>query len=291
MLLFKRKIQLPRIDKIIITLCSVLLLFLTPVAYAQEDDLFGSAEDDSLLFGEEFDLGGDDFSFDFDEGTEAEETDAGGDDFFGESEDEADPATDDTDDTDAEDEWGMESDADYESLITRTIDGENDLLSEVTDHPLDFRRFVKGTFLEGTGFTFAIFSPQYVEEDLTTWYSYMDYSFTTELPWHVTGSAAELSFLLDISSFNFDNLYPSGGNFKGVAVMPIMRVETFGIALDLGLGSFTPTFGAIVGLGYSYQFHSIYFSGGYRWNWAYEINPIGSSWWLEPRFTAGIRLW
>ena len=67
--------------------------------------------------------------------------------------------------------------------------------------------------------------------------------------------------------------------------------KMYGLEIELGAGTFYPTFGALAGVGYSFQFHSLFASAGYRWNWAYDINPIGEAWWLEPRFTAGVKLW
>ena len=272
-----------------ITVGLLVLTVLSPDLYAQEEDLFGDSEGDSLLFGDEFDLGGDDFSFETDEETSTE-TDAGGeDDFFGDFEDEEETEVEAESDSAEVDEWGIDTDTDYESLITRTADG--DILEEIPDHPLELGKYVKGTFLEDTGFTLSLYSPQVVPDELSTWFSYMDISLTTELPWHFTFEPVELSFSVDISSFNFVNSFPVGGEFKGVSIMPLARAEIYGAELELGLGMYTPTFGAMAGIGYSYQFHSLFFSAGYRWNWAYNIDPIGSSWWLEPRFTTGIKFW
>ncbi|MBT3227476.1 MAG: hypothetical protein HOD43_11520 [Candidatus Marinimicrobia bacterium] len=269
------------------------LFFLTifsPGLYAQEEDLFGDSEGDSLLFGDEFDLGGDDFSFETEEESGTESEAVGEDDFFGDFGDEEETEAGLTEeDTTEVDEWGLETDADYESLITRTTDG--DLLEEVPDHPLELGKYVKGTIFEDTGFTLSLYSPQVVPDELNTWFSYMDISLTTELPWHFTFEPIELSFSIDISSFNFVNSFPVGGDFKGFSIMPLARAEIYGVELELGLGMYTPTFGAMAGIGYSYQFHSLFFSAGYRWNWAYNIDPIGSSWWLEPRFTTGIKFW
>ena len=67
------------------------LFFLTifsPGLYAQEEDLFGDSEGDSLLFGDEFDLGGDDFSFETEEESGTESEAVGEDDFFGDFGDE-----------------------------------------------------------------------------------------------------------------------------------------------------------------------------------------------------------
>ena len=269
------------------------LFFLTifsPGLYAQEEDLFGDSEGDSLLFGDEFGLGGDDFSFETEEESGTESEAVGEDDFFGDFGDEEETEAGLTEeDTTEVDEWGLETDADYESLITRTTDG--DLLEEVPDHPLELGKYVKGTIFEDTGFTLSLYSPQVVPDELNTWFSYMDISLTTELPWHFTFEPIELSFSIDISSFNFVNSFPVGGDFKGFSIMPLARAEIYGVELELGLGMYTPTFGAMAGIGYSYQFHSLFFSAGYRWNWAYNIDPIGSSWWLEPRFTTGIKFW
>lgn len=281
-------------------LCVLLTLTYPGFVMAQEADLFGDAEGDSLLFGDEFDLGGDDGSFDFGEGDESDDFfnfDEGGeadsavpneDDFFGDFGEETEAA----EDTTATDDWGLDSSGNIEKLITRTVDGEEvPITREESDHPLDFSRYVKGTILENTGFTFSLYSPQYVGSTLDTWYSYMDFSFTMDLPWHLNVNPVDLSFSIDISSFNFDNSFPAGGNFKGVTVMPIVRARTYGIEIEAGAGMYYPTYGALAGIGYSYKFHSLFASAGYRWNWVSNVDPIGTSWWLEPRFTAGIKLW
>ena len=187
------------------------------------------------------------------------------------------------------DEWGLDTEEDYESLITRTGDGS--VLEEVADHPLDLGKYVEGTIFEDTGFTLSIYSPQMVPDALDTWYSFMDVSLTSELPWHFTFDPVELSFSIDISSFKFVNSFPAGGKFKGFSIMPMARAEIYGAELEFGLGMYTPTFGVMAGLGYTYQFHSLFFSAGYRWNWAYNIDPIGSIWWLEPRLTTGVKFW
>lgn len=290
MLLYFEKFRCQPSRYLIVFASLLLLTAFTPDLYAQEEDLFGESEGDSLLFGDEFDLGGDDFSFETEEEAASDTEASGGDDFFGDfGEDEA------TDDTETEvdsaevDEWGLGTDSDYESLITRTADGE--VLEEVPDHPLELGKYVEGTFLEDTGFTLSLYSPQVVPEQLDTWYSYLDFSLTTELPWHVTFDPVELSFSVDISSFKFVNSFPVGGEFKGVSIMPLARAEIYGAELEMGLGMYVPTFGAMAGIGYSYQFHSLFFSAGYRWNWAYNIDSVGSVWWLEPRITTGVKFW
>jgi len=283
----KFRCQAPKFMMIIAGL--FLLTVFAPDLYAQEEDLFGDSEGDSLLFGDEFDLGGDDFSFETDDETNAQEESSGEDDFFGDFGDEEEPEEEAAADSAEVDEWGLDTDEDYESLITRTADGE--VLEEEVDHPLELGKYVKGTFLEGTGFTLTLYSPQVVPDELNTWFSYMDVSLTTELPWHFSFEPVELSFSVDISSFNFVNSYPVGGEFKGISIMPLARAEIYGFEMEMGLGMYTPSLGAMAGIGYSYQFHSLFFSAGYRWNWAYNIDPIGSSWWLEPRFTTGIKFW
>ncbi len=290
MLLYVKNLRCQASRFLMIVAGLLVLTVLSPDLYAQEEDLFGDSEGDSLLFGDEFDLGGDDFSFETEEDAESDTEASGEDDFFGEFEDEET-----VDETEAEvdsaevDEWGLGTDSDYESLITRTADG--NVLEEVPDHPLDLGKYVEGTIFEDTGFTFSIYSPQMVPDKLNTWYSFMDVSLTTELPWHFTFEPVELSFSIDISSFKFVNSFPAGGEFKGFSIMPMARAEMYGAEIEVGMGMFTPTFGAIAGIGYTYQFHSLFFSAGYRWNWAYNIDPIGSSWWLEPRITTGVKFW
>jgi hypothetical protein len=266
-------------------LVAIVLLFV-PALFAQEADLFGDSSADSLLFGDEFDLGGDDISFDFDVETPTEGSAEPGDDFFGDldAEDEAEPAEDSTDTTD---DWGFGDD----DLFAADSLGDSTLTGAYTDHPLDFRKSVQGTFMEGTGVHVSFYSPQVVNEKLDTWYSHLDYSLSIELPWHYQMDPLELSFLVDISSFNFENSFPAGGQFNGVSFMPYAKAEVMGLEVEAGAGFFFPSFGLMAGLGYSLQMHSIYISTGYRWNWAANIDPIGAAWWLEPKFTMGIRLW
>jgi hypothetical protein len=259
--------------------------------YAQDDDFFGAAEDDSLLFGDEFDLGGDDFSFDLEDEGESIEG-AEDDEFsfsFDDDEEEADSTAEEADTT-AGDEWGLESSDDYEDLITKQKDGE-DMSLEDTDHPLDLRKYFRGTPLENTGLIISLYSPQKVTPELETWYSFMDVSLSAELPWHYEFDPVSVAFLVDISTFSFQNSFPAGGSFRGLSLMPTARAEAFGAEVELGLGMYYPTIGILAGFGYSYQYHSIFASAGYRWNWAYNIDPIGSGWWFEPRFTAGVKLW
>jgi len=257
--------------------------------YAQDDDPFATAGDDSLLFGDEFDLGTDDFSFDFDDSGSADSSAEAEDDFFGDTESET--AEIDADTTAAEDDWGLTEDDGFGDLFEDDSAGVDSLTELYTDHPLDFRKKYQGTILEGTGLVVSGYSPQYVADKLTTWYSYLDYSLSFELPQHLEFEPARISFLVDISSFDFQNSFPAGGNFSGVSLMPSLRAEMYGLEVEAGVGMYYPTFGIMAGAGYSYQFHSIFMSAGYRWNWAYQIEPIGSGWWLEPRFTFGIKLW
>ncbi len=295
MLLYSKKIRFQNCLLRTVRTGLFLLFLFPPNLFGQDADPFGSAEDDSLLFGEEFDLGGDDFSFDFDDDEDTTSTDAADDEFSFDFEDDEETAEDSseigTDTTAADDDWGLDTSSDYESLITRTADGEENVLMEEVDHPLDFRKHFRGTVLENAGLTLSLYSPQAVGDNLDTWYSFMDFSLTAELPWHYTFDPVNISFMVDMSSFSFDNSFPEGGKFRGMSVMPIARAESFGAEVELGLGMYYPTFGMLLGAGYAYQYHSLYFSAGYRWNWAYNIEPIGSSWWLEPRLTAGVKLW
>lgn len=262
--------------------------------YAQETDPFGDLESDSLLFGDEFDLGGDDFSFDFEDSAESDTSAAESDDEFGifDTEEDAEAGADLLEEsgeteTAEEDDWGLGD----EDLFGEDSTAADSLVSAFTDHPLDFRKNFEGSILEGTGVTFSVYSPQMVNDKLTTWYSYIDFSLTAQLPWHLQFDPVELSFLVDISSFSFENSFPAGGAFRGASFMPYARAEIMGLEAELGMGMYYPTFGLMTGLGYSYQYYSLFTSLGYRWNWAYNIEPIGSAWWMEPRFTLGIKLW
>ncbi|MEA3288012.1 MAG: hypothetical protein U9Q77_11655 [Candidatus Marinimicrobia bacterium] len=277
-----------KLKSAVAALGAILLLGMPPAVYGQEEDLFGDESDESLLFGDEFDLGSDDLSFDFEDDEEADTTTVEEDDFFGDYDDESDEETADT--TEIEDDWGFGDDFNFDDSLG--VDSTDQFTeTEFSDHPLNFRQAVHGTFMEGTGLTISFYSPQYVADKMSTWYSYMDYSMSIEFPWHYEVDPANISFLLDVSSFNFKNSFPAGGSFTGVSIMPMVRAEAFGLEAEAGVGMYAPTFGIMAGLGYSYQYQSIFISAGYRWNWAYNIDPIGSGWWLEPRFTTGIKLW
>ncbi len=261
------------------------LLWAIPLT-AQEADPFAA---DSLLFGEEFDLGDD-----FDLGGETlEDTSTGLEGLGGELDDwlnttDTDSLNQDTIAVDtAADEWGfLEPGGDVDSILEGEVTEE-----EIPEHPLDLGRWVDGTFLEDTGFTLSLTSPHVVASQLDTWYSYIDFSLSMNLPWHFQSAPADISFSVDVSSFDFQNTFPAGGRFHGVSIMPLVQAEAFGFEGELGMGMFSSTFGLVSGLGYNLTFHSLFISTGYRWNWAYTIKPIGSAWWLEPRFTLGIRFW
>ena len=261
-----------------------LLLLLTPQGFAQEEDLFGGA-DDSLLFGSEFDLGTEDVPLDLDTDGAGESTPAAEDDFFGEFDEEETPVEE-TETPAPTDDWGFGDDLAAEDSLA----GDSTEV-EFTDHPLDFRKSTNGTMLEGTGFTLSLYSPQVVNEKLDTWYSFLDFSLSVELPWHYEMDPFTVAFLVDISSFNFENSFPVGGTFKGFTIMPTVQAQVMGLEAEAGLGVYYPTWGIMTGLGYSIRYHSLYLSAGYRWNWAYKIEQVGSGWWLEPRITMGVKLW
>ena len=291
MLLYFGKFRCQISNLMMITGAVLMLAAFTPGLYAQEEDLFGSSEDDSLLFGDEFDLGGDDFSFETDDTTAPDTEATDEDDFFGDFED--DEVTEENEavsDTTELDEWGLGGDSEDELF---GVDSGEASVTEVeySDHHMDFRKKFQGTMMEGAGVTLSFYSPQYVSDKMDTWYSFMDLSLTVELPWHIDNDPVSISFLIDASSFKFENSFPEGGSFKGISLMPMVRAEAFGLEVEAGLGAYFPSFGVMTGLGYAYQYHSLFFSTGYRWNWAYNIDPIGSGWWAEPRFTIGLKLW
>lgn len=262
-----------------------MILFVTSTvdANAQDMDLFG---DDSLLFGEEFDLGSD---FDLGLESEADTLDLGGggedaglDDWLeGFDEGETEAAPEDTTEEVADD-WGFLSEP-TDSVEVDTV--------VVPPHPFDFRPWVAGTFFEGTGFTFSITSPYRVADPLETWYSTVDFSLNMDLPWHLAYDPVDVSFGLELSSFKFENSFPAGGTFTGVSVLPMVRAKAYGAEIEAGTGLFSSSFGMRFGLGYTFQFHSLFTSFGYRWNWAANIEPVGAGWWLEPRFTIGLKFW
>jgi hypothetical protein len=277
---------------------SILLLLLglvLPMTLVAQD--FEGFEDDSLLFGEEFDLGGD---LDFDLGGTESDTSLGLDGESGELDDwlsgfddeaETDDTTSSDDSDDAGDDWGFLEDSGLENLGGGDGYEDNALFEELPDHPLDFRKRVRGTLLQDTGLTLSFFSPQVVAAPLDTWYSFLDLSLNIDAPYHLEIEGVHINFSLDISTFNFSNTFPAGGQFRGVSVVPMARAEFYGVEVETGLGLYYPSFGALAGIGYSYQFHSLFTSVGYRWNWVSNIEPIGSSWWLEPRFTIGLKFW
>lgn len=261
------------------------LVFFVPAINAQEEDMFGTTADDSLLFGDEFDLGGDDFSFDFDEEGSTDSVATESDDFFGDG-DAAEEELTEEDTAAVEDEWGFDDDSEAGDSTGLGYSEE-----EYPDHPLNFRKSFQGSIFDGAGLTVSFSSPQYVADKLNTWYSEMDYSVAIELPFHIDAAPVDVSFSIDIASFKFENSFPSGGTFTGVSYMPAVRAEAYGLGVEAGAGMYSSSFGIMAGLGYALQFQSIYFSAGYRWNWASKIDPIGSGWWLEPRITTGIILW
>ena len=135
---------------------------------------FEGFEDDSLLFGDEFDLGGD---FDFDLGDSEADTSLGLDGETGELDDWLsgfgdEPADEDSavaDDADDADDWGFLEEDGVDNLGGGDGYEDNALFEELPAHPLDFSKRVRGTILQDTGLSLSFFSPQVVAAPLDTW--------------------------------------------------------------------------------------------------------------------------
>jgi len=149
----------------------------------------------------------------------------------------------------------------------------------------------KNSRLNGVHLALNGSSPFSVSSQLTSWYSYIDAGVTIKMPYRVHVENLPLYTLFEVSSFNFENSFPEGGSFTGLAY--ILQASAIGenSAAVVGFGFWDGNMGSMMELNYRLRpTTNTFLRVGTRGVLISNVDPLGATWWLELRFSMGLEL-
>lgn len=149
----------------------------------------------------------------------------------------------------------------------------------------------KNSRLNGAYLSLNMASPYTVSGQLESWYSYIDAGIAVKLPYEVYVESIPLYFLFEVSTFSFENTYPQGGDFAGLAY--ILQASAIGdqSSAALGFGFWDSEMGSMLELGYRFRpTKNTFLRVGTRGVLITDIEFIGSAWWAELRLSMGFEL-
>ena len=196
------------------------------------------------------------------------------------------------------------SDTDYDALIKELYGSEEDrdttAVAVVEDTKKDKQRSIvkgpapgmfKNSRINGSYLSFNMSSPYTTSGQLESWYSYIDAGMSIKLPYEVYVESIPLYFLFEVSTFSFENTYPEGGSFAGLAY--ILQASAIGdqSSAALGFGFWDSDMGSMLELGYRFRpTKNSFIRVGTRGVLITDIELIGSAWWAELRLSMGLEL-
>ena len=134
-------------------------------------------------------------------------------------------------------------------------------------------------------------SPFATSEQFYSWYSYIDVGVSIKLPYEVYVESIPLYFVFEISSFNFENSYPEGGNFSGLSY--IFQATAIGdqSGAAVGFGFWEAEMGSMLELNYRFRpTKNTFLRFGTRGVLITNIEEMGAVWWAELRISTGLEL-
>ncbi|MCF7825842.1 MAG: hypothetical protein K9N29_04265 [Candidatus Marinimicrobia bacterium] len=149
----------------------------------------------------------------------------------------------------------------------------------------------KNSRLNGSYFSLNMSSPFAVSGPLESWFSYIDAGAAIKFPYEIYVESIPLFFLLEVSSFSFENTFPQGGTFAGIAY--IIQASAIGdqSSAAVGFGVWDSNMGSMLELGYRFRpTQNTFIRVGTRGVLITDIDLIGSAWWAELRLSMGFEL-
>ncbi len=149
----------------------------------------------------------------------------------------------------------------------------------------------KDSRINGSYLSFNMASPYAVSAPLESWYSYIDAGMAIKLPYEVYVESIPLFFLMEVSTFSFENTYPQGGSFTGMAY--ILQAAAIGdqSSAAVGFGFWDADMGSMLELGYRFRpTQNTFIRVGTRGVLITDLEYIGSAWWAELRLSIGFEL-
>lgn len=147
------------------------------------------------------------------------------------------------------------------------------------------------SYINGMHFSMNAASPYAVTGQLNSWYSYIDYGITLKLPTELDVEDFPLFMLFEVSTFSFENSYPEGGTFEGIATM--FQVAAIGdrAGASLGIGFWDGKLGSMMEVNYRFRpTTNTFLRFGTRGVLMSNVEPLGDVWWLESRISMGLEL-
>ena len=149
----------------------------------------------------------------------------------------------------------------------------------------------KNSRLNGSYISFNGSSPYTVSGELESWYSYIDAGVAVKLPYEIWVESIPLYFIFEVSTFSFENTYPQGGTFAGLAY--VFQASAIGdqSSAAVGFGVWDSEVGSMLELGYRFRpTKNTFIRVGTRGVLITDIDLIGPAWWAELRLSMGFEL-
>ncbi len=126
------------------------------------------------------------------------------------------------------------------------------------------------------------------------WYSYIDTRIALDLPRKSDAGLLAPGYTLEVATFSFENLHPSGGEFSGVALQALMRIPVGPIEVAGGGGMYASGSdirgGMLFGASYTVPFISfLAITLESRFTYVADAAPGGAAYWLDAGGSIGYR--
>ena len=126
------------------------------------------------------------------------------------------------------------------------------------------------------------------------WYSYIDARLALDFPRRGGEGTLAPAYTVELASFSFENLHPSGGLFRGVAVQGLMRIPLGPMEALAGGGLYVAGSnvkgGAVFGAQYSLQIvRWLSITAESRLIYVHDAAPAGAGLWMDIGGSIGYR--
>ena len=166
----------------------------------------------------------------------------------------------------------------------------DDQAGEVELQELELKEVKEPRVLRGYTAKLSVVSPWLVGSVLQTWNSYLDVRFTLDIPRKTSLGALDINYAIEAATFSFED-YLGRGDFKGVALLVMMRIPLGPLRMTAGGGLFggtTFTGGMVFGASYTLPwFQYIDITAESRFTFVQKPTVTGSSYWMDVGGTFG----
>ena len=199
---------------------------------------------------------------------------------------------------------GVDPDLDYDALVkelygessakdtTAVVENLESVNTRRRARRTDLQRgMAPNSMLHGANLVVITSSPYAVAPSLKSWYSYVDMGVTVRLPYRTQVESIPLYFDLAVNTFSFENQFPEGGLFEGLAYSAQMKAEWTRLGILVGLGFWDGALGGKLGADYTFwPFNALFLRVGSQGVLITEVEQLGAIWWLDLGLSIGLEL-